>query len=219
MSRALLIPCLCLLVSSPVASAQTVSPAPAIPGFKPARVLTRAPVPYPEVAHLNRIEGVVGVKFSIDDAGRVSDAVVSSTSHSMMLDDVVRERGIREWVFQPATLDGKPVPSTFEQEFEFRLDPAEERAIALKRLAAPVGLPDPPYPPEALPRKLAGEVTIGVRWTNGGLVDNIFLVKSSGSGLLDLTALRFAYENWRIDPARVTKGAFTKTVEFKLPPS
>ena len=189
-------------------------------GFQGPKILTRAPVPYPEVAHLNRIEGVVRIKFIIDDTGHVTDAAVVGTSRSVMLDDVVRERGIRQWVFQPATLNGKPVPSTFEQEFEFRLDPAEERAIALKRLARPIGVPEVPYPPEALEKRLEGKAVIGVHWTEGehaGLVSNIYLVKSSGSGLLDRFALRFAYENWRIDPTMVTKQAFTKTVEFKAP--
>lgn len=192
---------------------------PAPNNYQPAKVLKRAPVSYPLVARLNRMEGVVKIKFSVDDSGHVTDAVISSPV-DMMLGDVVREHALRDWVFQPAVFEGKPIASSFEQEFEFKLDPAEERTLALKRLALSIGLPDPPYPPEALTRKLAGSTTIGVHWTQGdhpGLVDNIYLSKSSGSGLLDSTALQFAYENWRIDPAKATKEAFEKTVTFKPP--
>jgi TonB family protein len=186
-------------------------------GFQPPKVLTRAPVGYPEIAHLNRIEGVVRVKFFIDERGSVTNVLVVGTSGSVMLDDMARNPALRDWTFEPATLNGKPVPSTREQEFEFRLDPAEEKALALKRLALPLGTPDPPYPQAARSRKLEGKTTISVRWTQGGLVDQIHLVKSSGAPLLDNTALRFAYENWRIDPRAVTKEPFIKTIEFDLP--
>lgn len=213
--------CSCaVLICLSAAGAQEASPSPAGGNYRAPKILTRAPISYPLLAHLNRVEGVVRVKFSIDETGHVTDAVITGTGNSMMLNEVVRQAAMRDWVFQPATLRGQPVPSSYEQEFEFKLDPVEERAIAEKRLALPIGLPEPPYPREAVARKLAGAVTIGLHWTQGdhpGLVDSIYLSKSSGSGLLDATALRFAYENWRIDPAKATKEAFLKTVIFTAP--
>ena len=120
--------------------------------------------------------------------------------------------------FQPATLDGKPVPGTLDKEFEFHLDPAEQRALAAKRLAARIGTPDAPYPKEALALKAQGSCTISVTWTKDGLVDRIVLAKASGSNILDRAALRFAYENWRIDPKDVVEGKeFSKTMTFTLP--
>lgn len=214
MSRALSFCCAALFCLS-VAHAED----PAPNNYQPAKVLKRAPVSYPLVARLNRTEGVVKIKFSVDDTGHVTNVEISSPVN-VVLDEMAREHSLRDWVFQPAMFEGKPIPSSYEQEFEFKLDPAEERALALKRLALPIGLPDPPYPPEAVARKLAGTTTIGVHWTQGdhpGLVDNIYLFKSSGSGLLDSVALQFAYENWRIDPAKATKQAFEKTVTFKPP--
>ena len=187
----------------------------------PPKARVKLPVAYPELAHLNRAEGVVTVQFSIDENGDVTKAIVSRTSNSVMLDAVVRDYNLLHWKFDPATLDGKPVPSTKEQQFEFRLDPAEEKAIALKRLALPVGTPDPPYPKEALPLKLRGSVTIGLRWTNRGLVDLIYLKKASGYPFLDHAALRWAYENWHIDPATLNEknkdDEFTKTINFDPP--
>ena len=201
-----------ILPSGDVASGQN---------YQPPKVLKRGPVTYPILANLNRIEGVVGIHFLIDESGKVTDATVSKTSRSLTLDAVVKSRGVMEWTFQPATLNGKPVPSSYDQEFEFRLDPNEQREFALKRLAAPVGTPDPPYPPEALaihphPR---GDCTIGVYWTPAGLVDLINLVKSSGSATLDHAALRFAYQNWRIDPKEIKdpKQQYTRVLTLTPP--
>ena len=190
-------------------------------GYQPPKVLKRGTVAYPILANLNRIEGTVGIHFIIDETGKVTNATVYKTSRSLTLDAVVKSHGILEWTFQPATLNGKAVPSTFDQEIEFRLDPNEQREFALKRLAAPVGTPDPPYPSAALaihphPR---GDCTIGVYWTPAGLVDIINLVKSSGSATLDHAALRFAYQNWRIDPKQIKdpKVQYTKVLTLTPP--
>ena len=196
-------------------------PPPTAQGYQPPKVLKRAPLAYPILANLNRIEGTVGIRFAIDESGKVTSATAYKTSRSLTLDAVVKSRGVMEWTFQPAMLNGKPVPSTFDQEVDFRLDPNEQREFALKRLAAPVGTPDVPYPAEALavhphPR---GDVTIGVYWTPAGLVDLINLLKSSGSATLDHAALRFAYQNWRIDPKRIKdpKEQFTKVMTLNPP--
>ena len=197
------------------------TPPPAAGGYQPPKVLKRGPTAYPILANLNRIEGTVGIRFTIDESGKVTGATAYKTSRSLTLDAVVKSRGVMEWTFQPAMLNGKPVPSTFDQEVEFRLDPNEQREFALKRLAAPVGTPDVPYPPEALAIQPHphGDVTIGVYWTPAGLVDLINLLKSSGSATLDHAALRFAYLNWRIDPKQIKdpKAQFTKVMTLNPP--
>ena len=136
--------------ASPGAPTASASTAPSAPPedkrFQPPKVLATRPVRYPEQALLNRIEGVVRVKFSVDDTGHVTNAVVEKSSGSTMLDAMVLEYDLSKWTFQPATLDGKPVPGTLDKEFEFHLDPNEQRALAEERLKAPVGTPDAPYP-------------------------------------------------------------------------
>ncbi len=210
--------------STPVTASPSAVPATPAEGghqFIPPKVRERLPVAYPLLAHLNRTQGVVRAVLSIDEAGNVTKAIVTKSSGSVMLDAVVNNYNLLHWKFDPATLDGKPVPSTKEQEFEFRLDPAEEKAIALKRLALPVGIPDAPYPKEAIPLKLRGSVTIGVRWSNRGLVDLIYYKQTSGFPILDHTALRWAYENWHIDPATLNDknkdDEFSKTLSFEPP--
>jgi TonB family protein len=201
------------------------TPAPATPGpsatpgvYIPAKVRTRAPVSYPTLASLNRIEGTVTIRFHIDESGHVIETTVASLNSNALLNQLNTERSLLDWTFAPATLDGQPVPSMHDQEFEFKLDPVEQKKLALERLALPVGTPDPPYPPGAAASHLQGGVTISVLWTKQGLVDKINLVKSSGAPLLDITALRYAYEHWRIDPAAVAPDKpFVKTVAFTPP--
>ena len=188
--------------------------------FTPPKVLKHPTPSYPELAHLNRVEGVVRVHFAIDEAGHVIGVTVPRSSGSMMLDALSRDYTLREWTFQPATFNGQPVPGGADEEFEFKLDPNEERTLAEQRLALPVGTPDPTYPPEALalhpPPK--GKCTVAVRWTKAGLVDLIYMPQSTGSGALDKAALRFAYSNWRTDPATAAKAeVFSKIINFTPP--
>ena len=196
------------------------SATPAASNFQGPKLLKHPTPAYPELAHLNRVEGVVRVHFAIDEAGHVTAVSLAKTSGSVMLDSLIRDYTLRDWTFQPATLNGQPVPGGTDKEFEFKLDPNEQRVLAEKRLALPVGTPDPPYPPEALtmhpPPK--GKCTVGVRWTKAGLVDLIYLPVASGSNVLDRAALRFAYSNWRTDTATAAKDeAFTKTITFTPP--
>lgn len=188
--------------------------------FQPPKVLKHPTPAYPVLANLNRVEGVVTVRFSIDDKGQVADVTATKSSGSVMLDSLVRDPSLREWTFQPAMLNGKPLPSSLTREFEFRLDPNEQRQLAEKRLALPIGTPEPPYPPEALSvhPPLKGSCTVTVRWTKAGLVDLIYLPKPSGFPFLDHVALRFAYANWRTDLETAAKDQeFTKVINFTPP--
>ncbi len=206
--------------ASPAATAAVLAVPSASPEdnrFRPPKMLATRPVTYPEQALLNRVEGVVRVKFSVDENGQVTNTTVVKSSGSVMLDAMALEYDLRKWTFQPATLDGKPVAGALEQEFEFHLDPNEQRALAEERLKAPVGTPDAPYPAAALRLRPQGAATITVSWTPAGLVDTINLAKSSGSNTLDNAALRFAFTHWHIDPKDGTDKQFTKTMTFTAP--
>lgn len=206
--------------ASPAATAAVLAEPAASPEdrrFQPPKLVTSLPVRYPEQAFLNRVEGTVLVKFSVDDTGHVTEVIVSKSSGSVLLDAVVLEYDLKKWTFQPAQLDGKPVSGTVEREFEFHLDPKEQRALAEERLKIPVGIPDPPYPKEALALKPQGTCEVSVTWTAAGLVDTIILTKSSGSNTLDRVALRFAFMHWHLDPKEDAKKEFTKTMTFTPP--
>jgi TonB family protein len=211
-------PALSLGIGASPSPAETLTPGDDARRFVPPKVLKRVTPGYPVLANVNRIEGVVRIRFEVDEAGAVTGAAPVRRQESLLLDDLARDPRLRQWTFQPATLDGKPVPATYEQEFEFRTDPAEQHALAVHRMNLPIGIPDPPYPPAAAARKLHGDITLVIQWTKQGLVDRILLSRSTDSMLLDETAVRFAYANWRVDPALITAAPFVRTIHFAPPP-
>ena len=222
------------MLAVPATPRATPPPPPADTRFQAARVVNHPAPAYPTLAQLNRVEGVVTVRFGINDQGHVTALAVAKSGGSIMLDSVVRDPTLQAWTFQPATLDGKAIASSVERELEFRLDPEEQRKLARQRLALTDGFPDPPYPPEAVAlhernpasAPLRGSCTVGVTWTERGLVDLIYLDKTSGSDLLNRAALRWAFGHWRIDPRSIVypkdkdgkEKPFLKTVTFTPPP-
>ena len=198
--------------SAPPPPRPTVPPA----GYQPPRPLQRPPLSYPELAKLNHITGTLRLLLTVDETGRVTNSELLAGSGSLLLDQVAFDPAIRNWTFQPATLGGKPVTGSYEQEIELKLDPEEQRALALRRaaLSPAAGTPDPPYPDAARGKALRGRTTLVVTWGDNGLVERIGLQGSSGSGLLDVTALRWAYEHWRVDRAQLKEPQFVKTIVF-----
>ncbi len=192
-----------------------VAPTPPL-GYLPPKPLDRPPLSYPELARLNHITGILRVLLTVDETGRVVESSLLSGSGSLLLDQVASDPALRGWTFRPATLGGKPVTGTYEQELEFKLDPEEQRALALRRgaLLPTAGTPDPPYPDAARAKALRGRTTLVVTWSDNGLVERIGIQQSSGSGLLDVTALRWAYESWRVDRGQFKEPQFVKTIVF-----
>jgi periplasmic protein TonB len=85
---------------------------------RPARLITSIPPSYPALAKTQHVAGDVRVDALIDATGRVSTMkVVSGPSllHQAAMD------ALREWKYQPATLDGKPVPMHLTVTIQFRL--------------------------------------------------------------------------------------------------
>jgi TonB family protein len=102
-------------------SSQPVAPAVPLPiggDVKPARLLSSPPPAYPALAKTQRIQGAVRVDALVDATGRVSSMKVISGPallHQAALDS------LRQWKYQPATLDGKPVPMHLTVTVQFRL--------------------------------------------------------------------------------------------------
>ena len=95
--------------------------------FQPPKLLKHPTPGYPELAHLNRVEGdcdAFGFP-SIDEAGHVTDVSVAKTSGSVMLDSVwsaITRCGNGRSNRRCSTV--KPVAGgTLTKEFEFKLDP------------------------------------------------------------------------------------------------
>jgi TonB family protein len=96
-------------------------PAPALPvggEVKPAKLLNSISPVYPSLAKNQRISGDVRVDALVDAAGKVT--AVKVISGPALLQQSAMD-AIRGWKYQPATLDGKPVPMHLTVTLQFRL--------------------------------------------------------------------------------------------------
>lgn len=98
-----------------------VPPAPIPVGgdVKQARLISSTPPIYPLLAKTQRVSGNVVIDALIDATGRVTTMkVVSGPTllHQAAMD------ALRQWKYQPATLDGKPVPMHLTVSIQFRLE-------------------------------------------------------------------------------------------------
>ena len=81
-------------------------PLPVANADQPPRLLHRVQPVYPPAAFSQKVEGTVKLQILIDANGRVrAMTVVESVP---MLDDAAKD-AVRQWVFAPATKDGRPV--------------------------------------------------------------------------------------------------------------
>lgn len=99
---------------------------PAAPGLatsvgsdvKPARLLSSVPPAYPALAKNQHVAGDVRIDALIDSNGRVSSMKVISGPtllHAAAMD------ALRQWKYQPATLNGNPVPMHLTVTIQFHL--------------------------------------------------------------------------------------------------
>jgi TonB family protein len=85
---------------------------------KPARMISSVPPVYPALAKTQHVAGDVRIDALVDATGRVTAMkVVSGPSllHQAAMDS------LRQWKYQAATLDGKPVPMHLTVTIQFRL--------------------------------------------------------------------------------------------------
>jgi protein TonB len=101
--------------SKPVAPA---APLPVGGDVKQAKLISSTPPVYPPLAKTQHVEGNVRIDALVDENGKVSSMkVVSGPTllHQAAMDS------IRQWKYQPATLDGKAVPMHLTVTLQFRL--------------------------------------------------------------------------------------------------
>jgi TonB family protein len=82
-------------------------------------VIQRVNPLYPESARQDRIAGIVILEVLIGKDGKVKDAVVRKGLPDGLSEAAVD--AVRQWEFQPATLNGEPVDVIFDLTINFRL--------------------------------------------------------------------------------------------------
>lgn len=100
---------------------QPVAPAVPLPvggDVKTAHLLSSAPPVYPSLARAQHIEGSVLVDALVDVNGRLSSMKV--VSGPVLLHQAAMD-ALRQWKYEPATLDGKPVSMHLTVKVQFRL--------------------------------------------------------------------------------------------------
>ena len=73
---------------------------------QPPRLVTKVDPQYPEEAQRDQVEGNVGLQVIIDTEGNVESA---SVLRSVPLLDDAAIAAVKQWKYEPATLDGRPV--------------------------------------------------------------------------------------------------------------
>jgi len=100
---------------------QPAAPAPVLPvggDVKSAKLLSQVSPVYPSLAKSQHISGDVKVDALVDATGRVT--AMKIVSGPTLLQQAAMD-AIRGWKYQPATLDGKPVPMHLTVTLQFRL--------------------------------------------------------------------------------------------------
>lgn len=77
---------------------------------------------YPATARKRRQEGAVLLRVQLDAAGRVENAVIAKSSGFPLLDEAART-AVRDWEFEAAKVNSRPVPSEVEVPVRFQLNP------------------------------------------------------------------------------------------------
>ncbi len=134
---------------SPTPSAETTSPA----GVVTPRLLSTPDATYPEAALAARVEGVVGLRLTIDTEGRVTAAeVVEPVGQGF--DEAAREAALR-FRFAPATRDGRATAARIVYRYTFALPPVP----ATPPVGVPIGAPTSGGPAPFLPPPAPGPST------------------------------------------------------------
>ena len=94
------------------------APVRAVGEVKPPRLVRRVEPGYPELARLARAEGVVILEATTDVYGRVTDV---RTLRSIPLLDQAAVDAVRQWVYEPMIINGRPRPVTFTVTVRFVL--------------------------------------------------------------------------------------------------
>jgi protein TonB len=94
------------------------APLPVGGDVRQARLISSIPPLYPALAKTQHIEGAVRVDALVDENGRVSSMKV--VSGPTLLQQAAMD-AVRQWKYQPATLDGKAVPMHLTVTLQFKL--------------------------------------------------------------------------------------------------
>ncbi|MGB6865339.1 MAG: energy transducer TonB [Candidatus Aminicenantaceae bacterium] len=193
------------------------------------KLLKRVDPVYPEEARKAKVEGVVILGVRTDVYGRVERVMIYRSITPLLNKPAID--AVRQWVYEPLIVDGKPVPAVFTVTVGFKLNGDEDKiedidemtkgAVRAKDQIAPPKLikkVDPVYPEEARAEGIQGVVILEIMTDEKGEVVRVKILKSESSILND--AAVDAVRQWKYEPlilkGKPTPVIFTITVAFRL---
>jgi len=158
-------------------------PVRAIGEIKPPRLIKQVDPVYPEIARQARVEGVVILEVETDIYGRVRNTRVL---RSIPLLDKAAIDAVRQWVYEPLIIGGKPRGGIFTVTVRFLLDGKGKAAgVVMGGVVGGVG--------GGVEGGVKGEVQGGVSGVLGGVV---------GGMMTDEEAKKLAAEGEKLGPVR-----------------
>lgn len=97
----------------------------------PPKALKRSEPDYPYAMRRFRLEGRVQIEFVVDTTGKPQNPVISESSNPAF--DEPALAALREWTFQPATVDGRPVKARLRQEIRFHMNEGGDEPFSIQK--------------------------------------------------------------------------------------
>jgi TonB family protein len=188
---------------------------------RPKLIKTVWPV-YPEIARQAKVEGVVILEIKTDEDGRV---MATRVLRSVPLLDQAAIDAVKQWVYEPKLIDGKPRKILFTETVSFKLDEKDVEEFSKGAVKVKDDIPppelitrvDPVYPEVARQAGVAGAVILQVRTDVKGRVKDVMVLRSIP--LLNKAAID-AVRKWVYEPLLIDgeprEAVFTVTVSFAL---
>jgi len=198
----------------------------AVGDIQPPKLIKEVFPKYPEVARQARVEGIVILEAKADEQGNVIDAKVL---RSIPLLDQAAIDAVKQWKYEPLTINGKARKAIFTVTVRFVLSEgtkedamdkfAQGAVRAIKDIEPPKLVKEvrPVYPEIARQSLVEGVVILGVKTDVVGKVVDVMVLRSIP--LLDQAAIdcvrQWVYEPMVID-GKAVPVVFTVTVRFML---
>jgi protein TonB len=90
----------------------------AVGEIKPPKLIKMVQPVYPEIARKAGVEGIVILEVTTDQSGRVANVRVLK---SVPLLDQAAIEAVKQWLYEPIVIDGKPRPIVFTVTVNFQL--------------------------------------------------------------------------------------------------
>jgi len=106
------------VVGGVVSPVEAVAPVRAVGEIKPPKLIKMVQPVYPEIARKAGVEGIVILEVTTDQSGRVANVRVLK---SVPLLDQAAIEAVKQWLYEPIVIDGKPRPIVFTVTVNFQL--------------------------------------------------------------------------------------------------